>query len=40
MTEFEAEQRSARHGQLHCTLAGDRVLVRGHALTFSTAILA
>ena len=26
-TEFEAEQRSARRGQLHCTLSGDRVLV-------------
>lgn len=36
-TAFEAEQRSARRGQLHCTLEGDRVLVRGHALTFSTA---
>ena len=39
-TEFEAEQRSARRGQLHCTLSGDRVLVRGHSLTFSTATLA
>ena len=39
MTEFEAEQRSARRGQLHCTLAGDRVLVRGHSLTFSTSVL-
>ncbi len=38
-TEFKAEQRSARRGQLHCTLAGDRVLVRGHAITFSTAQL-
>ena len=38
-TEFEAEQRSARRGQLHCTLSGDRVLVRGHSLTFSTATL-
>ena len=38
-TEFEAEQRSARRGQLHCTLSGDRVLVRGHSLTFSTAVL-
>ena len=37
--EFEAEQRSARRGQLHCTLAGDRVLVRGHSLTFSTSVL-
>ena len=36
-TEFKAEQRSARRGQLQCTLAGDRVLVRGHALTFSSA---
>ena len=33
-TEFTAEQRSARRGQLHCTLSGDRVLVRGEALTF------
>ena len=39
-TEFEAEQRSARRGQLHCTLSENRVLVRGHALTFSTATLA
>ena len=38
-TEFEAEQRSARRGQLHCTLAGNRVLVRGHSLTFSKATL-
>jgi len=38
-TEFEAEQRSARRGQLHCTLSGDRVLVRGHSLTFSTSVL-
>ena len=38
-TEFEAEQRSARRGQLHCTLAGNRVLVRGHSLTFSTSVL-
>ena len=38
-TEFTAEQRSARRGHLHCTLAGDRVLVRGHAITFSTAQL-
>ncbi len=38
-TEFEAEQRSDRRGHLHCTLSGDRVLVRGHALTFSTASL-
>lgn len=39
-TAFEAEQRSARKGQLHCTLSGERVLVRGHALTFSTTTLA
>jgi PhzF family phenazine biosynthesis protein len=38
-TNFTAEQRSARRGQLHCTLAGDRVHVRGHALTFSQALL-
>ena len=38
-TTFTAEQRSARRGQLHCTLAGDRVHVRGHALTFSQALL-
>ena len=38
-TEFEAEQRSARRGQLHCVLVGDRVLVRGHALTFSKGTL-
>ena len=38
-TEFEAEQRSARRGQLHCTLSGERVLVRGHSLTFSTSVL-
>ena len=38
-TEFKAEQRSARRGQLHCTLAGDRVRIRGHALTFSAATL-
>ena len=36
---FEAEQRSARRGQLHCTFSGDRVLVRGHSLTFSKATL-
>jgi PhzF family phenazine biosynthesis protein len=29
-TEFEAEQISARKGNLHCTLAGDRVLIAGH----------
>lgn len=40
MTEFHAEQRSARRGELHCTLASDRVLIRGYALTFSTATLA
>lgn len=28
-TEFEAEQISARKGSLHCTLAGDRVLISG-----------
>ena len=39
-TAFWAEQRSARRGQLHCTLDGDRVRVRGHALTFSVATLA
>ena len=39
-TEFEAEQRSARRGQLNCTLSGDRVLIRGHSLTFSIATLA
>ena len=38
-TEFTAEQRSARRGHLHCSLAEDRVLVCGHALTFSTATL-
>jgi PhzF family phenazine biosynthesis protein len=38
-TEFKGEQRSARRGQLQCTLSGDRVLVRGHALTFSAAQL-
>lgn len=38
-TEFKAEQRSARRGQLQCTLTGDWVLVRGHALTFSAAQL-
>jgi PhzF family phenazine biosynthesis protein len=38
-TEFDAEQRSTRRGHLQCTLAEDRVLVRGHALTFSTTTL-
>ena len=33
-TEFTAEQRSERRGQLQCTLSDDRVLVRGEALTF------
>jgi PhzF family phenazine biosynthesis protein len=38
-TEFIAEQRSDRRGQLQCTLTSDRVLIRGHALTFSAADL-
>ena len=38
-TEFQAEQRSKRRGTLECTLSGDRVIIRGHAITYSEAKL-
>ncbi|MCZ6828777.1 MAG: PhzF family phenazine biosynthesis protein, partial [Gammaproteobacteria bacterium] len=33
-TELSARQVSQRGGELHCELRGDRVLLRGHGLTF------
>ncbi|MEM7698519.1 MAG: PhzF family phenazine biosynthesis protein [Verrucomicrobiota bacterium] len=33
-TRFSARQISARGGELECEICGDRVLIRGHAVTF------
>lgn len=33
-TQLKARQLSARGGELWCTLAGDRVLIAGHAVTY------